>query len=108
MGSYVNNNFLSGELVVSTTTYHSNYFSKIKSLLTLFIAPLFAKYSDEFALNNKRIIMKNGLIAIRTLELNLSKVESVLVNQTLVGRVLGFGDVVIIGTGVTRKTLMDN
>jgi len=51
--------------------------------------------------------MKTGLIARRTLELNLSKVEGVLVNQTVVGRILGFGDVVIIGTGGTRETFID-
>lgn len=51
--------------------------------------------------------MKTGLIARRTLELNLSKVESVLVNQTVFGRILGFGDVVIIGTGGTRETFID-
>ena len=51
--------------------------------------------------------MKTGLIARRTLELNLSKVESLLVNQTLVRRILGFGDVVIIGTGGTSETFID-
>lgn len=51
--------------------------------------------------------MKTGLIARRTLELNLSKVESVGVNQTIFGRILGFGDVVIIGTGGSRETFMD-
>lgn len=50
--------------------------------------------------------MKTGLIARRTLELNLSKVESVLVNQTVVGRILGFGDVVIIVVLVEHAKLL--
>lgn len=107
MGSYVSNNLISGEQVVYTTTYHWKIFCNLKSLLTLFIFPLLARYSDEFAITNKRIIMKTGLIARRTLELNLTKVESVLVNQTVFGRILGFGDVVIIGTGGTRETFID-
>lgn len=75
--------------------------------MTLFIKPLLARYSDEFAITNKRIIMKTGLIARRTLELNLSKVESVLVDQSVLGRLLGFGDVIIIGTGGTHETFTD-
>jgi uncharacterized membrane protein YdbT with pleckstrin-like domain len=51
--------------------------------------------------------MKTGLIARRTLELNLSKVESVLVDQSVLGRLLGFGDVIIIGTGGTREIFTD-
>jgi uncharacterized membrane protein YdbT with pleckstrin-like domain len=107
MGSYVINHLISGERVVYTTTYHWKIFFNVGSLITLFIAPLLARYSDEFAITNKRIIMKTGLIARRTLELNLSKVESVYVNQSVIGRILGFGDVVIIGTGGTRETFID-
>jgi uncharacterized membrane protein YdbT with pleckstrin-like domain len=107
MGYYVNNNLISGEQVVYTTTYHWKIFFNLKSLLTLFVAPLLARYTDEFAITNKRIIMKTGLIARSTLELNLSKVESVLVNQSVFGRILGFGNVVIIGTGGTRETFID-
>jgi uncharacterized membrane protein YdbT with pleckstrin-like domain len=107
MGYYVNNNLISGEHVVYRTTYHWKIFWNLKSLLTLFLAPLLAQYSDEFAITNKRIIMKTGLIARRTLELNLSKVESVIVNQSIFGRILGFGDVIIIGTGGTRETFND-
>lgn len=107
MGSYVDNNLINGEHVVHTTTYHWKIFCNIKSLMTLFISPFLARYSDEFAITNKRIIMKTGLIAKKTLELNLSKVESVMVNQTIFGRILGFGDVVIIGTGGTRETFID-
>jgi len=40
-------------------------------------------------------------------ELNLTKVESVLVNQSIIGRILRLGIVVIIGTGGTRKTFID-
>jgi len=36
--------------------------------------------------------------------MNLTKIESVNVNQTIVGRILGFGDITIIGTGGTRET----
>jgi uncharacterized membrane protein YdbT with pleckstrin-like domain len=106
-GAYFNNNLISSEQVFYRTTYHSKFFYNLKSLLTLFISPLFARYSDEFAITNIRIIMKTGLIARRTLELNLSKVESVLVCQSVFGRILGFGDVIFIETGETRETFID-
>ena len=107
MGSYVNKNLVNGEYVVYTSTYHWKIFFNLKALATLFIAPLIARYSDEFAITNKRIIIKIGLFSRRTLELNLTKVESVLVNQTFVGRIFGFGSIIVIGTGGTRETFID-
>lgn len=107
MGTYVKNNLITGEYIVYRTTYHWKIFCNLKSILTFFIIPLVARYSDEFAITNKRIIMKTGLIARKTLEINLTKVESVLVNQSIIGRILGFGNVVIIGTGGTRETFID-
>ena len=107
MGSYVTKNLVNGEYVVYTSTYHWKIFFNLKALSTLFIAPLIARYSDEFAITNKRIIIKIGLFSRRTLELNLTKVESVLVNQTFVGRIFGFGSIIIIGTGGTRETFID-
>jgi uncharacterized membrane protein YdbT with pleckstrin-like domain len=107
MGSYVNRNLISGEQVVYQTSYHWIIFFNLRALLSLFLNPLIAKWTDEFVITNKRIIMKTGLIAVKTLELNLSKVESVKVNQSVIGRILGFGHVVIIGTGGTQETFVN-
>jgi hypothetical protein len=51
--------------------------------------------------------MITDLSARRIIELNLSHVKSVLVYQTVVRRILGFGFVVIIGTSGTHETLID-
>jgi uncharacterized membrane protein YdbT with pleckstrin-like domain len=59
--------------------------------------------SVEMAVTNKRVIIKVGLISKRTIELFLAKVESIGVNQGILGRVLGYGSVVVRGTGGTAE-----
>lgn len=103
MGSYVDNNLIQGEKVELETTYHWIVFFSPRALFTLFIGPLIDIWTDEFVITNKRIIMKSGLISRRTLEMNLSKIESVNVEQGILGRILGFGTIWIIGTGGTRE-----
>jgi uncharacterized membrane protein YdbT with pleckstrin-like domain len=69
----------------------------------LFIAPLIAMSTSEFAITNKRIIIKVGLFSRYTLEMNLNKIESINVNQSVLGRMLGYGTIVVIGTGGTKE-----
>ena len=44
---------------------------------------------------------------IKTLEMNLTKIESVNVDQSILGRILGYGTITIIGTGGTRESFHD-
>jgi uncharacterized membrane protein YdbT with pleckstrin-like domain len=53
----------------------------------------------EFAVTNKRVILKTGIFRRRTLELFLNKVESIGVEQSVMGRVFGYGSIVVHGTG---------
>jgi len=103
MGNYVNNNLIRGEVVEYETSYHWIIFFSLRSLFTLFIAPLIDKWTDEFVITNKRVIIKTGLIRRRTVELNLTKIESVNVDQSILGRILGFGSLQIVGTGGTKE-----
>jgi uncharacterized membrane protein YdbT with pleckstrin-like domain len=103
MGKYIDDNLVKDERVEFETTYHWIIFCNLRAVLTLFIAPLIDKYTDEFAITNKRIIVKTGLISRRTLEMNLSKIESVNVDQGILGRILGYGTIRIIGTGGTKE-----
>src|SRR5260221_134503 len=73
-------------------------------LHTLFIAPLIDRAFSEFAITNRRVIIKVGFISRKTLEMNLSKIESVNVDQGIWGRMLGYGTITIIGTGGTKET----
>jgi uncharacterized membrane protein YdbT with pleckstrin-like domain len=55
--------------------------------------------STEFAVTSRRVIYKDGLLRRRTVEMNLAAVESVDVVQSILGRIFGFGEVRIHGTG---------
>ena len=59
----------------------------------------FVVANTEIFVTSKRIIMKTGFIAISSLEMNIDKVESVLVNQGLLGRMMDFGTVTVRGVG---------
>lgn len=104
MGRYVNNHLIKDESVVFETKYHWVIFFTLKSLFTLTIAPLLQRALSEFVITNRRVIIKTGFIARNTFEMNLSKIESVNVDQTVIGRILNYGSITIIGTGGTRET----
>jgi uncharacterized membrane protein YdbT with pleckstrin-like domain len=53
----------------------------------------------EFAVTNKRVIFKTGVVHRRTAEMFLSKIESVGADQSVVGRFFGYGSIVLRGTG---------
>jgi len=59
--------------------------------------------SSEFAVTNQRVIIKVGVIRRRTLELQRTKVEAIAVNQGLSGRLFGYGDIIVTGTGGTKE-----
>jgi uncharacterized membrane protein YdbT with pleckstrin-like domain len=66
----------------------------------LLLIDAFAKQkTTESVVTSKRTILKTGFIARRTVEMNMDKVESVDVSQSALGRLLGFGTVVLRGTG---------
>lgn len=55
--------------------------------------------STEMGVTSKRVVYKSGVVMRNTAEIRLSKVESVSVRQGFLGRIFGYGDVVIAGTG---------
>ena len=59
----------------------------------------------EIAVTDRRIIYKKGLIRRQTNEMNMDKVESVQIDQSILGRMLDYGDVTILGTGEGFETL---
>jgi uncharacterized membrane protein YdbT with pleckstrin-like domain len=62
----------------------------------------FLWWITEIAATNRRVIYKKGFIWRDTNEMNLDKVESVQVKQSILGRLLDYGDILIIGTGEGR------
>jgi uncharacterized membrane protein YdbT with pleckstrin-like domain len=68
------------------------------------IGPWIRRATSEFAVTDKRVLVKVGLVQRDSLETLLSKIEAIGVDQTLLGRMLGFGTITIVGTGGTRET----
>jgi uncharacterized membrane protein YdbT with pleckstrin-like domain len=58
--------------------------------------------TTELAVTNRRVIAKFGLIQRDTIEIQVGKIESVQVSQSVAGRVLGFGTVVFSGAGTPQ------
>jgi membrane protein YdbS with pleckstrin-like domain len=59
--------------------------------------------ATEMAVTNRRVIIKRGLASRTTIEMLLSKVESVEVSEPAFGRMMGYGSIVVIGTGGTSE-----
>lgn len=62
-------------------------------------------YSTELAITNKRVIAKVGFIRRSTVEINLQKIESIQVNQGILGRIFNFGTIIISGAGTPQAPI---
>ena len=110
MASYVESNLINGEEI--------KYLAKVskwsllpKILLGIVLLPFWGigliflasaaitYYTTELAITNKRVIAKFGLIRRDTIEINLPKIESIRVEQGFLGRIFGFGSVLVAGGG---------
>jgi uncharacterized membrane protein YdbT with pleckstrin-like domain len=67
------------------------------------ILGLLRRNATEMAVTTRRVVIKTGLAARKTIEMLLSKVESIEVSETAGGRMLGYGTIVVIGTGGTSE-----
>jgi uncharacterized membrane protein YdbT with pleckstrin-like domain len=64
---------------------------------------LMRRNATEMAVTNKRVIVKSGLASRRTIELLLARIESIAVQEPAMGRILGYGTVIVRGTGGTPE-----
>ena len=61
--------------------------------------------TTELVLTDRCLIAKWGLISRKTVEMALSRVESFHVTQSLLGRVLNYGDVTVVGVGASLEPM---
>ncbi|MEO7726756.1 MAG: PH domain-containing protein [Burkholderiales bacterium] len=110
MSSYVDEVLIKDEMVIyrgrlSLWSFFGWIFLGLILLIAVGIGLLvwlwvWLKYSStELAVTNKRIIVKSGLIQRNTTEMFLEKVESIQVDQGIMGRMLDFGSITVSGTG---------
>jgi uncharacterized membrane protein YdbT with pleckstrin-like domain len=71
----------------------------------LLIRHWWRRWTTEVAVTDRRIICKTGFINRHTVEMHMDKVESVDVDQTILGRLFNYGDITIRGTGETLERL---
>ena len=129
--SYVEDNLVAGERIVYRAHLHWKTFVPSALIFLLFtlwailfavnenhlgaaiifllgalpLAGAYLRYRcSEFAVTDKRVLIKTGIIRRHTLETLLSKVENISVEQGLLGRLLDFGTIQVTGTGATRET----
>ena len=64
---------------------------------------MFRRSAVEMAVTNRRVIIKTGIASRRSLEIMLAKVESIGIEESAMGRMLGYGTLTIHGTGGTPE-----
>ena len=110
MASYVEGALTKGEQVVyqgkvSVWSLSPLIFLGIIFLLAwgfgiiFWVAAAIRYFTTELAITNKRVIAKFGLISRSTIEINLQKIESIQVNQGILGRIFNYGSIVVSGAG---------
>jgi len=122
---YIESNLLPDEEIVYKARLHSIIFWKPCTLIFLgvvfliiqpivaaiviaigvfaIIFPFIDYATSEFGVTNKRVIIKVGFLRRRTLELLLKHVEAISVDQSVTGRILGFGSITLTGTGGVKE-----
>lgn len=65
--------------------------------------PWLMRHCSEFAVTSRRVIMKTGIISRNVFEMRLQKIESVDLIQSVFGRFLNYGTVIVHGTGDTAR-----
>ncbi len=71
----------------------------------MFIAEWIRRHSTEVVVTDRRVILKRGLLSHHTVEMNVAKIETVDVMQSIWGRLLNYGTVVVRGTGAGIEPL---
>lgn len=128
--SYIDSHLLPGEVVTYRTQLHWKIFvipvliavvmlalsiwalsadrrilatAPIAIALIVLFAAWIQRRSSEFAVTNKRVIIKLGFMTTRSMELLLAKIEGIAVSQSLFGRMFGFGEIIVTGSGGTQE-----
>lgn len=73
--------------------------------LILALPPTLRYLGSDFAVTDKRVLARRGLVRRDSLETLLSKIEGIDVEQNLWGRILGYGTLTITGTGGTHESM---
>lgn len=106
---YIEQSLAPGETVLQRGKYPAVYWFGAWMMLlflgiiivgiVLFIRAAIIMKTTDFAVTNRRVILKRGWLNRSTQEIAVESVEGVVLNQSLIGRLFGFGRVIVTGTG---------
>jgi uncharacterized membrane protein YdbT with pleckstrin-like domain len=112
--SYIFNFVIGGLLaLVTVPVFIGSIFSKSTGFMSSFegilavcadlliVWPFIARRFTELVVTDRRFIAKYGLVSTHSIEIRFDKIETVRVSQSLLGKMLNYGDIVVTGTGST-------
>ena len=67
------------------------------------VAGMVRRNATEMAVTTRRVVIKQGLVNRKTVEMLLNKIETIEVSEPMAGRMLGYGSITIVGTGGTSE-----
>ncbi|MBS0384637.1 MAG: PH domain-containing protein [Proteobacteria bacterium] len=115
--SYIEQSLGSGERIIARAHFHWWYSLKAWAALIflfwcligiwIFAAMMIRQSTTEIAVTSHRFVEKTGLFTLRTNEIALQNIEGVQLEQSFMGRLLGYGHLRIEGTGVDAVIVPD-
>jgi uncharacterized membrane protein YdbT with pleckstrin-like domain len=71
--------------------------------LVSLVQRILVKIGSAYAVTNKRVVLKTGVISRRAVDLVLAKCEGLHINQSILGRIFGFGTITVTTGGVASS-----
>lgn len=71
--------------------------------LVAIFAGVVRRNATEMAVTTRRVVVKQGLVNRKTIEMLLNKIETIEVSEPMAGRMLGYGSITMVGTGGTSE-----
>lgn len=87
---------------ISAMTHYAGLLILFFGLVSL-VQRLFVKMGSSYAVTNKRVILKTGVISRRVVDLILAKCEGLHIKQSIMGRIFNFGTITVTTGGVTSS-----
>jgi uncharacterized membrane protein YdbT with pleckstrin-like domain len=79
----------------------------LKNILTLGIYSIVKILSTRIYINDNKFVYKHGIVFIRETSINLNRIESITIDKSLLGAMLGYGNITITGNGGIVETIED-
>lgn len=107
MGAYVDSLLSNGETVQYEAKLHWFIYAWGIIFLIIFfpigllllLLEFITRKTSEFAVTNKRVVLKTGFIARQAFDMQLDKIEGVVAEQGIIGRMFNYGTIIVRGTG---------